>query len=133
MAERGRARQVVEEEVMPAVAETAVIRKEQVATETVRLHKQVHEEEDALDVPVQVESIAVERVPVDRWVEGPVAVRQEGATTIYPVVKEVVVVEKRLKLVEEVRVTRQQATEHIQQRVKLRREEISVERDDPGS
>jgi len=38
-------------------------------------------------------------------------------------------VEKRLRLVEEVRVTRRQTTRQVQERVGLRREEIVVERD----
>ena len=55
---------------------------------------------------------------------------RRGDTTIYPVLREVLVVEKRLKLVEEVRVTRKQTTNHVQERVRLRREEITVERDE---
>ena len=118
-----------DEEVVPVVEETAVVRKERVATETVRLHKRVHEAEEVLDVPVQTEAIEVERVPVGRWVDAPVEVRREGDTTVYPVVEEVVVVEKRLRLVEEVRVTRRQETRRVQERVALRREEVVVERD----
>jgi len=129
MAESHRAARVVEEKTVPTVAETAVVRKEQGATETVRLHKRVHEDEEVLDLPIQAETIEVERIPVDDWVDGPIPVRQEGDTTIYPVVREVLVVEKRLKLVEEVRVTRKQTTDHVQKRVRLRREEITVERD----
>ena len=118
-----------DEEVVPIVEETAVVRKERVVTETVRLHKRVHEEEEVLDVPVQTEAIEVERVPVGRWVDAPVEVRCEGDTTVYPVVEEVLVVEKRLRLVEEVRVTRRQETRRVQERVALRREEVVVERD----
>ena len=118
-----------DEEVVPVVEETAVVRKERVVTETVRLHKRVHEEEEVLDVPVQTEAIEVERVPVGRWVDAPVEVRREGDTTVYPVVEEVLVVEKRLRLVEEVRVTRRQETRRVQERVALRREEVVVERD----
>ena len=118
-----------DEEVVPVVEETAVVRKERVATETVRLHKRVHEEEEVLDVPVQTEAIEVERVPVGRWLDAPAEVRREGDTTVYPVVEEVVVVEKRLRLVEEVRVTRRQETRRVQERVALRREEVVVERD----
>ncbi len=118
-----------DEEVVPVVEETAVVRKERVVTETVRLHKRVHEEEEVLDVPVQTEAIEVERVPVGRWLDAPVEVRREGDTTVYPVVEEVVVVEKRLRLVEEVRVTRRQETRRVQERVALRREEVVVERD----
>ena len=109
MAEQRRTEQIVGEVIVPVVEETALVSKERV-TETVRLHKQVHENEEILDIPVQDEEIAVERVPVDRWVEEPVSVRQEGDTTVYPVLKEVLVYETRLKLVEEVRVTRSRRT-----------------------
>jgi uncharacterized protein (TIGR02271 family) len=116
-------------EVVPVVEETAVVHKERVAAETVRLRKRVHEDEEVLDVPVQTETIEVERVPVGRWLDAPADVRHEGDTTVYPVVEEVLVVEKRLRLVEEVRVTRRQETRHVQERVGLRREEIVVERE----
>jgi uncharacterized protein (TIGR02271 family) len=118
-----------DKEVVPVVEETAVVRKERVATETVRLRKRVHEDEEVLDVPVQTETIEVERVPVGRWLDAPADVRHEGDTTVYPVVEEVLVVEKRLRLVEEVRVTRRQETRQVQERVGLRREEIVVERE----
>jgi uncharacterized protein (TIGR02271 family) len=116
-------------EVVPVVEEAAVVHKERVVTETVRLHKHVHEHEEVVDVPVQTEAVEVERVPVGRWVDAPVEVRREDDTTVYPVVEEVLVVEKRLRLVEEVRVTRRQETRRVQERVGLRREEIVVERD----
>ena len=118
-----------DEEVVPVVEETAVVRKERVATETVRLRKRVHEAEEVLDVPVQTEAVEVERVPVGRWLDAPAEVRREGDTTVYPVVEEVLVVEKRLRLVEEVRVTRRRETRRVQERVGLRREEIVVERE----
>jgi stress response protein YsnF len=54
--------------------------------------------------------------------------RQEGQMTIYPVVKEVLVVQKRLLLIEEIRVTRQQTQTQDTQTVRLRREEMTVER-----
>ena len=110
-----------------------MVRKERVVTETVRLRKRVREEEEVLDVPVRTEAIEVERVPVGRWIDGPVDVRHEGDTTVYPVVEEVLVVEKRLRLVEEVRVSRRQETRRVQERVGLRREEVVVERDAAAS
>jgi uncharacterized protein (TIGR02271 family) len=129
VAHRKQTERLADEEVVPVVEETAVVRKERVAAETVRLHKRVHEEEEVLDVPVQTEAIEVERVPVGRWIDAPAEVRREGDTTVYPVVEEVLVVEKRLRLVEEVRVTRRQETRRVQERVALRREEVVVERD----
>ena len=118
-----------DEEVVPVVEETALVRKERVVTETVRLRKRVHEAEEVLDVPVQTEAIEVERVPVGRWIEAPAVVRHEGDTTVYPVVEEVLVTEKRLRLVEEVRVTRRQTTHNARKQIGLRREEIVVDRE----
>jgi uncharacterized protein (TIGR02271 family) len=129
MAYRGRTAGLVEEKVVPVVEETAIVYKEQVVTDRVRLHKQVHEDQEVLDIPIQTEAIEVERVPVDRWIEAPAVIRQEGDTTIYPVVEEVLVVEKRLRLVEEVRVTQRRAIRHVREEVALRREEIIVERE----
>jgi uncharacterized protein (TIGR02271 family) len=129
VAHRKQTRRLTDEKVVPVVEETAVVRKERVVTETVRLRKRVREEEEVLDVPVQTEAIEVERVPVGRWLDAPAEVRREGDTTVYPVVEEVLVVEKRLRLVEEVRVASRQTTRRVQERVGLRREEIVVERD----
>ena len=120
---------LADEAVVPVVEETAVVRKERAVTETVRLRKRVREDEEVLDVPVQTEAIEVERVPVGRWLDAPAEVRREGDTTVYPVVEEVLVAEKRLRLVEEVRVTPRPGTRRVQERVGLRREEVVVERE----
>ena len=129
MANPERTGRLVAEKVVPIVEETAVVYKEHVTTDTVRLHKRVHEDEQILDIPVQTEAIEVERVPVGRWIEAPAVVRHEGDTTVYPVVEEVLVTEKRLRLVEEVRITRRQTTHNVRQQIGLRREEIVVERE----
>ena len=118
-----------DEEVVPVVEETAVVYKERVTTDTVRLHKRVHEDEEVLDIPVQTEAIEVERVPVGRWIDAPAEIRHEGDTTVYPVVEEVLVTEKRLRLVEEARVTRRQTTHNVRKQIGLRREEIVVDRE----
>src|SRR4029453_11928160 len=109
------------------VEETAVVYKERVVTDRVRLNKRVHEDQEVPDIPTRTETLEVERGPVDRFVEAAPAIRQEGETTVYPVVEEVLVVEKRLRLVEEVRVTQRQTTRHVREEVVLRREEITVE------
>ena len=129
MANPERTGRLVEEKVVPVVEETAVVYKERVTTDTVRLHKRVHEDEQILDIPVQTEAIEVEHVPVDRWIEAPAVVRHEGDTTVYPVVEEILVVEKRLRLVEEVRVIRRQTTHNVRKQIGLRREEIVVDRE----
>jgi len=117
---------------IPVVEERAVVRKEKRITGAVQARTVVHEHEEHLDVPVESEEVEVERVALDRWVEAPLPVRQEGDTTVIPLHEEVLVVEKRLKLVGEVRLTRHRSVSRRTQRVTLRREEALVERVTPA-
>jgi stress response protein YsnF len=59
-----------------------------------------------VDVPVYSEEAGVERVPVNRLVETEPQTRQEGDVTIIPIIEEVLVVEKRLLLKEEIHIRR---------------------------
>jgi hypothetical protein len=59
-----------------------------------------------MDEPLYTEQASVERIAVNRIVDAYPQVREEGETTIVPVVEEVLVVQKRLMLKEEVRITR---------------------------
>jgi stress response protein YsnF len=86
-----------------------------------------------IERPVTSEEVTVERVAIDRWVDAPLPVREEGELTIVPVHEEVVVVETRLKLVEELHIRRQRVTSTARERVKLRREEASVDRYDAAA
>jgi len=52
------------------------------------------------------EGYSIQRTKIDRLITEPVAQRQEGDTLILPVVEEVLVVEKRMMLREEIRITR---------------------------
>jgi len=83
--------------------------------------------EQIVDVAVVEERVEVERVPVDRAVDGPVAVRYDGDTIIVPVTEEVLIVQKQLRLVEEVHIRRVRVEKHDPQRVMLRRDEVRVE------
>lgn len=124
----GEAREVRDGEplVVPVVAETVEVEKRQVETGRVRVEKRVEVHEQAVAEQLAREDVEVERVPINRVVDGPVASRTEGDTTIIPVLKEVLVVEKRLMLIEEVRITRRRSTEAFSQVVPLRTESITV-------
>jgi stress response protein YsnF len=119
-------------EKIAVVEETAVVDKVRQVTGVVRAKTETREEPVIVDESVLAEQVIIERVPMDRWVDHPVAVREEGDTTIIPVVEEVVILEKRLKLVEEVRVTKQKTTRNKPQTVMVRRQKVVVERL-PGS
>lgn len=120
--------------VIPVLAEELHVDRRVVETGTVRLRKVVHQRQEVVAPTVTREVIDVQRVPVDRIVEGPVAPRQEGDTLVVPVLEETLVVEKRLRLVEELRITvRREQQTAAPQSVTLRREEILVERDAPAA
>jgi uncharacterized protein (TIGR02271 family) len=99
-----------------------------VETGRVRIRKIVHEREEMVDPPLLREEVVIERVPVNRMVDGPIAAYSEEDTLIIPVLEEVLVIEKRLLLKEEVRITKRRVETHRPQRVTLRREEAVVER-----
>jgi uncharacterized protein (TIGR02271 family) len=102
-------------------------------TGRVRLTKHVDVREEVVDEPLFREKVEVERVPVDRYVDEPVPTRTEGETTIIPVMEEVLVVEKRLRLKEELHVTRRRTEHRDPQRVTLRSERVEVERTGPDT
>ena len=110
------------------VEERAVILKRKKLTGGLRVRTVVRESEEVIGQPLTTDEIEVERVPVGRWVEAPVPIRQEGETTIITLLEEVAVVEKRLRATEEVRITRRWTTRQAAQHVTLRREEAVVER-----
>lgn len=117
-----------EEIAIPVVEEKLQVEKEAVARGTVRIRKTVHEHEETVDVPLSHEEVQVERIPVNRMIEGEVQVRYDGDTMIIPIVEEVLVVETRLMLKEELHVTKRRVTENHPQTVTLRSEEATIER-----
>ena len=118
--------------VVPLSEEFVTVDKRVEETGVVRVHKQTSERSETVRFETNHESVSVERVPIDRIVEGPVEIRQEGDVTVIPVLEEVVVVEKRLMLREEVRVTRTRTTVPEERTVTLRKEQAVVERDAPN-
>lgn len=106
--------------------------------ETMRVNKAVREDKVLVRTSVRerveyanlerrAEEAAIERIAINRVVPVAPSVREEGDTIIVPVVEEIMVVEKRLLLKEEIRIRRQEVVEHIRQPVRLRSEEASIE------
>jgi uncharacterized protein (TIGR02271 family) len=114
--------------VIPVMAETLEIDKRRVETGRVRIRKTVHEHEETVDPPLWREEVVIERVPINQVVNDPPAARTEGETLIIPLLEVVLVVETRLLLKEEVRITTRRIDTHAPQRITLRREEATVER-----
>jgi len=113
---------------IPLIEEQVQVSKQWVETGRTTLVKTVHEVDETVTVPLLRNEFVIERVALDEYVDEVPPTRQEGNTTIYSIVKEVLVVQKRLLLVEEVRVTQQQSEEQETQTVRLRKEQLTVER-----
>ena len=117
-------------QVIPIVEERLIVGKQTVETGKVRLIKSVGEYQEQLNEPLAVRTFDVERVLFNQPVEEVPEVRHEGQTTVYPVVEEQLVLTKRLMLKEEVRVTLRETERVDTQVVTLRREHLTVERED---
>lgn len=113
---------------IPLVQEQAVVRKRRETTDIVRVRTVVHRDEQVIADTVANESVEVTRVPVDRWVDAPVPVREEGDTIIISLHAEVPVVQLRMKVIEEVRITRRRELKPMEIKTVVRREEAVVER-----
>jgi len=113
--------------VIPIIEEEVLINKRQVETGKVRIKKVVQEKQETVDLPLLREEIEVKRVPINRPVDSPIAVRQEGDTLILSLLEEVLVVQKQLLLKEEVHIITKRSERHQPEQVTLRREEVIVE------
>jgi len=91
---------------------------------TVQITPQTKQQE--VVIALRDEQVQVQRVPINRPVDTPLPVRQEGDVTIVPVFEEVLVVEKRLMLKEEIRITRIRSERHERQTVALRDEKVQI-------
>ena len=117
--------------VVPIVEEQFRVRPTPVETGRVRIVKTVREDRETIDAPLMHEQVTVDRVPVNQFVQGPVSVRFDGETMIVPILEEVLVVEKRLMLKEELHVRKQAFERREPHEVTLRVEEAHVERAGP--
>jgi uncharacterized protein (TIGR02271 family) len=115
--------------VIPVLAEEVMVGKQQVTRGGVRVHKRVATREEVVDAPISAEEVLVERLPINAFVSGdPPQVREEDGVVIIPVLEEVLVVEKRLFLREEVRLTTRITQSSVPQTVLLRHEVVDIER-----
>ena len=115
---------------IPLVEERLVTSKRVVETGRVRVRTIVEEQESQVREQLSKAVVDVERVAVNREVEAAPPIREEGDTTIIPVVQEVLVVTKKLVVTEEIRIRRRQIVEDHAQPVTLRTQRAVVEREE---
>ena len=118
---------------IPVVAEQLAVGTRLVDTgRGVRIHKTVVEQPVTIDERLGRDEVEVRHVAVDRIValeEAPTT-RHDGDTLVVPILEEVLVVERRIRIKEELHITRIRREDHHQQEVVLKAEQVSVERFD---
>jgi uncharacterized protein (TIGR02271 family) len=116
------------ETVIPLLAEEVTVSKESVETGRVQVSRITHEREQLIDELLAHQTVEIDRTPIGRQVETMPAIKEEGDTIVIPIVEEVLVVERRLLLKEEVRVRRVRSTQQHRETVTLRHHEAVVTR-----
>ena len=113
---------------IPLVEERLEVGRRTVATGTIRLKKTVQEYTEALNETLAVRTFDVERVVINRPIDAPPPIRQEGNTTIYSLVEERLVLTKELVLKEEIRIVQRDTERHDNQVVTLHKDHLTVVR-----
>lgn len=114
--------------VIPLHAEEVAVAKRRVVTGQVKVGTVTKKTEQLVEELLEREHVEIERIAVGKEVDKAPAVRQEGDTLIIPILEEIVVVERRLLLKEEVRVRRTREKQPYQERVVVRRQEAVITR-----
>src|SRR5215211_6678950 len=112
---------------LPLAEEHAHIEKRQVVTGKVRVHTAVDMFDQSITEELTAERVAVHRVPINRYVEIPPGIRTEGELTIIPVLEEVLVVETKLVLKEEIHIARTVTKETVTETVPVRKQRAIIE------
>jgi stress response protein YsnF len=118
---------------IPVIQEVVNAEVQQHVTGIVRLEKRVRQHEQAINQELISETIAIEHISINRYINEPAVMRQEGDVTIFPVMEEIVITKKQLVLREEIRITRSRTSLQYHEVVPLRAEEVRVIRSSPDS
>ena len=108
------------------VEEQLEVAKREIERGRVIVRKRVDTRDEIAEAVLRQEDVTVERVPMGLPVETAPSVREEDGVLIVPVLEEQLVVETRLVLKEEIRITRNHRTEVVREPVRLRSEQAEV-------
>ncbi len=114
--------------VLPLHEEQVTVERRRVGGDILRVETITGVREERVEAALAREQIEIERVPVGIFVDSAPPVREEGEITIIPVVEEVLVVERRLRLREEVRLRRVRTTSQHIETLQLREQRAVISR-----
>jgi len=120
--------------VLPLLTESIDVSRRKINTGVVQVATVTHTNNVLVEEDLSHDRVEIERVAIGRVVDSAPPVREEGDTTIIPVVEEILIVEKRLILKEEIHLRRVSVKEQHRETVTLRQQEAVVSRkaSDPG-
>jgi uncharacterized protein (TIGR02271 family) len=116
---------------IPVLAEELELARQREETGALRVRVEVDRQHETLTDDALVERVSVTRVPRDVAVPAAQAPWTEGETLVVPVYEERIVVERRLVLKEEIRITRHAQRTPVEAQALVRRERAVVERQQP--
>jgi len=114
--------------VLPLYAEEISVSKRVVPKTSVQVARVTQYHEQIVKELLARERVEIERTAIGQPVDTSPEVRQEGDTIVVPIVEEVLTVERRLILKEELRIKRVREEQTHQERVILRKQEAVVKR-----
>lgn len=123
--------EMLDEVVLPVIEERLVVSKKSVVTGRVRVRTAVTEVPTAVRMALTNRRVDIERVAIGEEILAVPPIREEGDTTIIPVVREEVVVTKRLILVEEIRMRQVTTVKDHVETVVLKAQHAVIDRAPP--
>lgn len=120
-------------ETIPLVQEELTVGKKRVEAGRVRIRTVIDERLARVGEDLEQEEVSIERVAVNREVTQAPEVREENGVLIVPVLEEVLVVEKRLVVKEELHIRKKHKRERFEEAVRVRDMRAVVERLPPSS
>ncbi len=114
--------------VVPVIQEQVHVDAKPVVTGGVRVTKHVESQNELIEQQLRTSHADVKRVKTNRIVDGPQQAQRIGNTLIIPVVSEVLQVEKRWVVTEEIHITQREEVETVQQDVPVNYERAEIER-----
>ena len=117
---------------VPVAEEKLTVTKQDVETARVRVSLKTETLQDVVRETLRGHRVEVERIPIGREVDHVLESRVEDGVVIIPVVEEILVVEKRLVLKEEVRLRYVNTTEAVEYPLTRRSQSAVIERVEAG-
>lgn len=114
---------------IPLVEEEISVSKRKSRTGRVRVETRTEQVDELVGADLASTEVEVERVPIGREVDRAPEIRTEGDVTIVPVLEEVLVVEKRLVLKEELHIRRRVTTGSIEIPISVKKQRAVISRE----